>query len=104
MAVLIAGGLSLVASANPDGLEWSIQKITGQAELSTSGPAYTIASWIQSKTALMPDYSTGAASPAASTSSAGLIGGAIVLALAAGTAFVLSRAKKKRNNTNSEIK
>lgn len=103
-AVLIAGGLSLVASANPDGLEWSIQKIVGQAELSTSGPAYTIASWIQSKTALMPDYSTGAASPAASTSSAGLIGGGIVLALAAGTAFVLSRAKKKRNNTNSEVK
>ena len=101
---IAGGGLSLVASANPDGLEWSIQKITGRAELSTSGPAYTIASWIQSKTALMPDYSTGAASPAASTSSAGLIGGAIVLALAAGTAFVLSRAKKKRNDSNPEAK
>ena len=43
----------------------------------------------------MPDYSTGAASEAASTSGAGLIGGGIVLALAAGTAFLLSRVKRK---------
>jgi len=93
--ILVAGGLSLLASAYPDGLEWSIGKVTGQQELTASGPVYTIAQWIQSKTALMPDYSTGAASEAVSTSSAGLIGGGIVLALAAGTAFLLSRAKKR---------
>ena len=44
----------------------------------------------------MPDYSTGAASSAVSTSSAGLIGGGIVLALAAGTAFIIARSKKKQ--------
>ena len=93
-AVLLAGGLSLFASAYPDGLEWSIGKVAGD-EPAHSGIAYRIADWIQSKTALMPDYSTGAASEAASTSGAGLIGGGIVLALAAGTAFLLSRVKRK---------
>ncbi len=94
-AVIIAGGLSLLASANPDGLEWSIGKVTGSEEVASSGPVYEIAEWIQSKTAIMPDYSTGAESEAAATSGAGLIGGGIVLALAAGTAFVISHSKKK---------
>ncbi len=94
--VLVAGGLSIVASAYPDGLEWSIGKVTGGQELSVSGPVYSMFEWLQSKTAVMPDYSTGTASEAASTSGAGLIGGAIVLALAAGTAFVLSKVKKKK--------
>jgi len=93
--ILIAGALSIVASANPDGLEWSIGKVTGEQELSASGPIYAISEWLQSKTAVMADYSTGVASEAASTSSAGLIGGGIVLALAAGTAYVLARVKKK---------
>ena len=43
--VLIGGALSLAASSNPDGLEWSIQKITGSAELAacllyTSNPGW----------------------------------------------------------------
>jgi len=99
--ILVAGGLSLLASANPDGLEWSIGKVAGQQELTASGPVYAIAQWIQSKTAVMPDYSTGAASEAASTSGAGLIGGGIVLVLAAATAFLISRTKKK-NAANSD--
>ena len=101
-SILVAGGLSLLASSNPDGLEWSIGKVTGQQELSASGPVYAIAQWIQSKTALMPDYSTGAASEAASTSGAGLIGGGIVLVLAAGAAFVISRSKKRKKNATPE--
>ncbi len=96
--IVVAGGLSLAASAHPDGLEWSIGRVTGSEELTASGPVYKIVEWIQSKTAVMPDYSTGAASSAASTSSAGLIGGGIVLALAAGTAFVISRSKKKQTD------
>ena len=94
--IVVAGVLSLAASAHPDGLEWSIGRVTGSEELTASGPVYKIVEWIQSKTAVMPDYSTGAASSAVSTSSAGLIGGGIVLALAAGTAFVISRSKKKQ--------
>lgn len=96
--IVVAGVLSLAASAHPDGLEWSIGRVTGSEELTASGPVYKIVEWIQSKTAVMPDYSTGAVSSAVSTSSAGLIGGGIVLALAAGTAFVISRSKKKQTD------
>ena len=101
-AAVIAGGLSIFASAYPDGLEWAIGKAAGQQELAASGPVYAFFQWIQSKTAWMPDYSTGAASEAAATSGAGLIGGGIVLALAAGTAFVISRAKKKHAQKNAD--
>ena len=93
-AAITGGAVSWFASTHPDGLEWSIGKVAGD-EPAHSGIAYRIADWIQSKTALMPDYSTGAASEAASTSGAGLIGGGIVLALAAGTAYLLSRVKRK---------
>ena len=37
VTVLIGGGLSLVASSNPDGLEWSIEKITGFTEVESDG-------------------------------------------------------------------
>jgi len=100
-AILVAGGLSIFASTHPDGLEWSIGKVTGVEELQASGPVYTLAEWIQSKTAILQDYSTGAKSEAALTSAAGLIGGGIVLALAAGTAFAISRTKKKNHESES---
>lgn len=41
MAVIIAGGLSLVASSLPDGLEWSISKITGATEVESTGGIYS---------------------------------------------------------------
>ena len=41
MAVIIAGGLSLVASSLPDGLEWSISKITGATEVESAGGIYS---------------------------------------------------------------
>ncbi|MDE6286979.1 MAG: energy-coupling factor ABC transporter permease, partial [Muribaculaceae bacterium] len=36
-AVLVGGGLSLLASSAPDGLEWSIEKITGSTEVAATG-------------------------------------------------------------------
>ncbi|MBI4595339.1 MAG: energy-coupling factor ABC transporter permease [Candidatus Tectomicrobia bacterium] len=55
---LITGGLiSWFASTNPDGLEWSIAKITGKHDL--PAPNTGIASElkkIQNRTALLPDY------------------------------------------------
>lgn len=51
-ALVIAGGLSLLASENPDGLEWSIEKLTGSTELESSGAAAAI----QQVTSLCADY------------------------------------------------
>jgi cobalt/nickel transport system permease protein len=55
--VITGGALSWFASANPDGLEWSIEKIFGRQELpeAESGIAPALKS-IQEKTALLPDY------------------------------------------------
>jgi cobalt/nickel transport system permease protein len=57
LTVIIGGALSWFASTYPDGLEWSIEKITGQEELSeTETGIGRFLKGIQEKTAFMPDY------------------------------------------------
>jgi cobalt/nickel transport system permease protein len=72
------------ASSRPDGLEWSISRITGQEELASS---HSQLAALQERTALMPDYefpsheeSSTEQWPAVSagTSTAGLIGASVV--------------------------
>jgi len=87
LTVAVGGGLSLLASANPDGLEWAIEKITDTlAEAETMLP-----------TAFLPDYSF-ASDPenALGTSVSGLIGAAVTFALAAGTGLIISKVKRAR--------
>ena len=43
LALVIGGGLSLVASSNPDGLEWAMEKIAGTAELEPTENALSAA-------------------------------------------------------------
>jgi len=94
LAVVTGGALSWFASTHPDGLEWSIKKVTGKTELAeqTNGVA-SLFKDIQEKTAFLPDYnfkpsakeeSKANEAPAwpgieAGTSVAGIVGGAIVL-------------------------
>ena len=94
LAIVTGGALSWFASTHPDGLEWSIEKVTGKGELeeATQGIAPTLKQ-IQEKTAFLPDYGFKPAAnepsneneaPAwpgieAGTSVSGIIGGAIVL-------------------------
>ncbi len=100
LAVLIGGGLSLAASAFPDGLEWSILGVTGEEELSASGAVYDEAKNIQDSTAFMPDYSFKDSDSAAGTSTAGIVGGAIVMLVAAGVggAIYLIKRRGKRSD------
>jgi cobalt/nickel transport system permease protein len=57
-AALIGGVLSWFASEHPDGLEWSIQKITGKGEVEGSkGSIHDLLAVVQGKTAFLPDYS-----------------------------------------------
>ena len=88
VAAIVAGGLSLAASSNPDGLEWSM---FGNAESGysenmgldeenygiSSGAAETAGS-IQEKTAILPDYAFANSDSAAGTSVSGLVGSAFV--------------------------
>ncbi|MEK6695579.1 MAG: energy-coupling factor ABC transporter permease, partial [Candidatus Deferrimicrobiota bacterium] len=112
LAIVTGGALSWFASANPDGLEWSIEKVTGKGELPEQehGIPATLKS-VQEKTAFLPDY--GFKPPAsepkekkqetpawpnvdAGASTSGLVGGVLVLAMAFGIGWVI-RALRRRS-------
>jgi cobalt/nickel transport system permease protein len=91
-----AVGLSAVASGAPDGLEWSIAKLSPASELeSPAGRVHAVLARVQRHTALLPDYAWRAAtsrhdpsdpveqvaSPAVQSSMAGLVGSGLTLAL-----------------------
>ena len=94
LAVITGSAFSWFASTHPDGLEWSIERVTGKGELAeaTQGIAPALKE-IQEKTAFLPDYGFKPVvkgepkedeAPAwpgieAGTSVAGIVGGAIVL-------------------------
>ncbi len=111
VAALVSGtAFAWFASANPDGLEWSIARVTGSDEIegATENVHEGLAS-VQEKTAILPDYALPAAGNAeadpaeedagdaawpavdAGTSAAGLVGGGITLAVAVLIGVVLRR-------------
>ena len=101
-AIVLGGGVSLIVSEYPDGLEWAIEQTTehtlgAEAEIEADGGIYDITAGIQSSTAFMPDYEF-ADDPenALGTSLAGIIGAVITFALAAITGLVISVIKKRK--------
>ena len=95
LAVLAGGGLSLLASSHPDGLEWSIQRITGSAELERSDAAHSQAAAVQSSLAVLPDYDF-PSGQGKGTSASGLLGAALTCALAGVMGLAVSFCKKRR--------
>jgi cobalt/nickel transport system permease protein len=96
LAVITGGALSWFASTYPDGLEWSIEKVTGKGELPEHEHGIALAlKGFQEKTAFLPDYGFKPAGneskkeeapPSwpgieAGTSIAGILGAAIVLGM-----------------------
>jgi cobalt/nickel transport system permease protein len=111
VGLLTAGVLSWFASEHPDGLEWSVAKTTGSAELTEPGDGvHGTLRGIQERTAFLPDYgfpesnapATAAEEstsgswgrPNPGTSVAGLVGGGMTLVLATGVAWLV---RKKRS-------
>lgn len=82
LAALVLGGLfSWFSSELPDGLEWSMQRITGETELAEPGGAvHGAAAWIQGVTSILPDYQL-PGEIQAGTSLAGILGGIMTLVL-----------------------
>lgn len=91
-AILIGGVLSWFASEHPDGLEWSIARITGSEVLPDKGyKEHETLGTIQEKVAILPDYalpaeqgnntsaSTDASRERVGTSLSGIVGGMITL-------------------------
>ncbi len=88
VVAIVGGGLSLFASSNPDGLEWSMfgNAESGYSEnmglneedYGISSGAADVAGAIQEKTAFLPDYAFVNSDSAAGTTVSGLLGSAIV--------------------------
>ncbi|SHO49338.1 energy-coupling factor ABC transporter permease [Desulfopila aestuarii] len=108
-AVVTGGALSWFASSSPDGLEWSMFKVTGSEELDApeEGVHHTLAT-LQEKTAFLPDYGFKQSSPTESiensepetsswpmidsgTSTSGLVGGILTLMMAAALGLLFKR-------------
>ena len=96
-AVLIGGILSLVASSNPDGLEWSIEEITGSTEVEAEGGIYDTVSNVQDTTALLPDYAFKNSETALGTSFSGIVGGLIVVGVCVGACYAFKFFRKKES-------
>lgn len=111
VAALVTGGaLSWFASNNPDGLEWSMSKVSGRGELESKDKVHEALAALQRKLAFLPAYGFKTAKPAArgaaqatsggspgwpavdaGTSVSGLVGGGITLAVAALLGLLLKR-------------
>lgn len=95
-AVLIGGLLSLAASSYPDGLEWSIERLTGSTELEAAGGIYETADSIQEFTSLLPDYAFKNSESASGTVFSGIVGGLIVVAVCIGACYLFKFFRKNK--------
>ena len=84
IALLLGVAFTWIASSNPDGLEWSIENLTGSSEL-TGGVGSKVAdtlAGVQSTTSLLPDYDS---------TWSGIIGCLVVVAIVWVVASLLGR-------------
>jgi cobalt/nickel transport system permease protein len=97
ITVLTGGFFSWYASDRPDGLEWSIEKVTGGSEVEASQDLHEGMNRIQQKTAIMPYYTAGdnISKRTASTLS-GLLGGTLVLILSVSLGYIFKRRTPSR--------
>lgn len=109
LALVTAAVFSWFASSQPDGLEWSIARVTGQQELTAEGSElHAQLAALRAKTTVFPDYAPieadaptepGAAEPAwpavdGGTSLAGVVGGGATLALVLLLGWVIRRRQR----------
>jgi cobalt/nickel transport system permease protein len=122
-AVVTGGAASWFASTHPDGLEWSMARVSGKEELeSPEAGIHESLAKVQEKTAFLPDYgfkstevAPGTAAPAehaaapepepwpsvsAGTSLSGIVGGLMTLVLASLTGFALRARSIQRAHGN----
>jgi cobalt/nickel transport system permease protein len=116
-AVITGGMLSWFASTKPDGLEWSMFKVSGKEELEGSTGVHRTLGALQEKTTFLPDYGSkkaeheGAAAegaakeeaapawpaPGAGTSVSGIVGGILTLLVAVAIGYLLKKRETPHN-------
>lgn len=118
LAALVSGAaFSWFASTNADGLEWSMERVAGSAEIEgrSQDALHQSLSAAQEKTSFLPDYAlpAGEATPDegeaawpavdAGTSLAGVVGAAMTLAVAAAVGLLLRRRAARRRDSSATI-
>lgn len=99
--MVIGGGVSLLASANPDGLEWSIQRITGETEVESGEEGvYATSQEVQEATSFLPDYTFKDTESVVGTSVSGIVGGAITIAFLVGVGYIIKIRRNKGKLVN----
>ena len=102
-ALLIGGVASWFASTHPDGLEWSIARVTGKEEVGgTESSLHHRMAELQERTAMLPDYGfktsaedAGEETPeswpavSAGPSTSGIVGGLLTMLLAGVAGYLL---------------
>ena len=100
IAALFAFVVSHFASENPDGLEWSIEQLTGDTELrNIDDAAHAASESIQESTALLPDYgleSGGDEAVVTSVTPEGLLFSAGIVLAAAAVSYVAVNVRRRR--------
>ena len=109
VALVVGGGLSLVASSNPDGLEWALfgnaeegyseNMGLDEEEYGIQSPVADKAAEIQEKTAFLPDYAFADNDTPVGTTVSGIVGSIMVAALALLICLVGGFFRKKRKTT-----
>ena len=107
VALVVGGGLSLLASSNPDGLEWALfgNAEEGYAEnmgldednFGVSSKAADTAGAIQEKTSFLPDYAFADNDTPAGTTVSGIVGAAMVAGVAVLICVAGGFFRKKKN-------
>lgn len=100
-SLFIGGGVSLLASGNPDGLEWSILNVAGSTELDNTNKAQDISTEIQEKISIFPDYEMNSEDDSDyvkkfKSAVVGIVGTLITLGVAIGGANILSKNRKMK--------
>jgi len=106
VALLVGGGLSLLASGSPDGLEWALfgNAEEGYAEnmgldeedYGVSSAAADTAQSIQDATAFLPDYAFPDSESPVGTTVSGIVGSILVAGVAVGICFLGGFFRKKK--------
>jgi cobalt/nickel transport system permease protein len=107
VALVVGGGLSLLASSNPDGLEWALfgNAEEGYAEnmgldeddFGVESAAADKAGQIQEATSFLPDYAFPDSEAAVGTTVSGIVGSAIVAGVAVLICLAGGFFRKKKN-------
>ena len=101
-AVLLGGACSWLASADPDGLEWSVTRTAGAALRAPADGVRATLARVQATIALFPGYGVGGTETRAGTSLSGIAGAGMTLALVAAVAWGLRALRRRTRGSGGD--